>query len=104
MSKPLPRRLAQVGGIQLSPTSDFGVWVYANAQGGGSKVSIDVHAGGGYFSLELSTVAAGQLASLLHAGGFMAEVAGDMSAEEWAIYETGEKAAAPQPAKEGGAA
>lgn len=81
---PLQRRLARVGGIQLSPTTELSVWAYADVQGGGRQVSIDVHAGGGFFSIELPTGAAQQLEKLLSAGAYMAEIAGDMSADEWA--------------------
>lgn len=86
----LQRRLARVGGIQLSPTSELSVWAYADVQGAGRQVSIDVNAGGGFFSIELPVGAAQQLAKLLGAGAYMAEVAGEMSAQQWATYEAAE--------------
>ena len=101
---PLKRRLAQVGGIQLSRTSSLGVWAYADVQGGGRQVTIDVHTDCGFFSLELPLGVVQQLEKLLRAGAYMAEVAGDMSAEEWEKYEAAASASAVQPAKEGGAA
>ena len=101
---PLKRRLARVGGIQLSRTSSLGVWGYANVQGGGRQVTIDVHTDCGFFSLELPLGVVQQLEKLLRAGAYMAEVAGDMSAEERAKYEAAASASAVQPAKEGGAA
>lgn len=101
---PLQRRLARVGGIQLSPESVLGVWAYANVQGGGRQVTIDVHTGCGFFSLELPAGVAQQLEKLLRAGAYMAEVAGDMSAEEWAKFEAAESAAAERACAKGGAA
>ena len=56
--------------------------------------------GGGYAGF----YTAWKLEKLLRAGAYMAEVAGDMSAEEWAHYEAAERAASPQATKEGGAA
>ena len=100
----LKRRLARVGGIQLSRTSSLGVWGYANVQGGGRQVTIDVHTDCGFFSLELPLGVVQQLEKLLRAGAYMAEAAGEMSAEEWARYEAAASASAVQPAKEGGAA
>lgn len=94
---PLQRRLARVGGIQLLPSSELSVWAYADVQGDRRQVSIDVNAGGGFFSIELPTGAAQQLEKLLSAGAYMAEIAGDMSADEWARYEAAEQ-------KKGGAA
>ncbi|WP_314973042.1 hypothetical protein [Comamonas testosteroni] len=94
---PLQRRLARVGGFQLSPTTELSVWAYADVQGAGRQVSIDVHAGGGFFSIELPAGAAQQLEKLLSAGAYMAEIAGEMSADEWARYEAAEL-------KKGGAA
>ena len=90
VATPLQRRLARVGGIQLSPTTELSVWAYADVQGAGRQVSIDVNAGGGFFSIELPTGAAQQLEKLLSAGAYMAEIAGEMSAEEWARYEAAE--------------
>ena len=101
---PLKRRLAQVGGIQLSRASSLGVWAYADVQGGGHQVAIDVRTDCGYFSLELPLGVVQQLEKLLRAGAYMAEVAGEMSAEEWAKYEAAASASAVQPHKQGGAA
>ena len=101
---PLQRRLARVGGIQLSRTSSLGVWAYANVQGGGRQVTIDVHTDCGFFSLELPLGVVQQLEKLLRAGAYMAEAAGEMSTEEWARYEAAESASAIQPHKQGGAA
>ena len=101
---PLQRRLARVGGLQLSPTSSLGVWAYANAQGGERQVTIDVHTGCGFFSLELPTGVAQQLEKLLRAAAFMAEAAGEMSAEEWAKFEAAESAATERACAKGGAA
>ena len=67
-SAPLKRRLARVGGIQLSRTSSLGVWGYANVQGGGRQVTIDVHTDCGFFSLELPLGVVQQLEKLLRAG------------------------------------
>ena len=103
-SAPLKRRLARVGGIQLSRTSSLGVWGYANVQGGGRQVTIDVHTDCGFFSLELPLGVVQQLEKLLRAGAYMAEAAGEMSTEEWARYEAAESASAIQPHKQGGAA
>lgn len=101
---PLQRRLARVGGIQLAPTSSLGVWAYANAQGGERQVTIDVSTGCGFFSLELPTGVAQQLEKLLRAGAYMAETAGEMSAEEWAKFEAAESAAAERACAKGGEA
>lgn len=101
---PLQRRLARVGGIQLLPTTELSVWAYADVLGGRRQVSIDVHVGGGFFSLELPTGAAQQLAKLLGAGAYMAEVAGEMSAEQWATHEAAERSASEQACTEGDAA
>ena len=103
-TKPLPRRLARVGGVQLSPTSSLGVWAYANPQGGERQVTIDVHTGCGFFSLELPTGIAKQLEKLLCAGAYMAEVAGEMRAEEWAECREAESDAATSDCTKGGAA
>lgn len=101
---PLQRRLARVGGLDLTPSSTLSVWAYANGQGGDRQVTIDVHTGCGYFSLELTTGLAQQLEKLLRAGAYMAEVSGEMSAEEWAAYQAAENAATTPARKEGGAA
>ena len=99
----LQRRLARVGGLQLSPTSSLGVWAYANVQGSERQVTIDVHTGCGFFSLELPTGIAQQLEKLLRAGAYMAEAAGEMSAEEWAQFEAAESAATARACAKGGA-
>ena len=104
VTTPLQRRLARVGSIEILPTSQLAIWAYANVQGGGRLVSIDVHTDCGYLSLSLSTGLAQQLEKLLRAGAFMAEAAGEMSAEEWAKFESAESAATERACAKGGAA
>lgn len=99
----LSRRLARVGSIQLTPETGLAVWAYANAQGSDRRISLDVTHAAGFFSLEIPTGLAPQLEKLLRAGAYMAEVAGEMSTEEWAKYEAAERAASV-PARTEGAA
>lgn len=103
-ARPAFRRLARVGGIELAPQSWLAVWACTNAQGGERKVCLDVRTGRGFVSVVIASGLIEQLEKLLRAGAYMAEVAGEMSAEEWAKYEAAEAAAVAHPAKEGGAA
>lgn len=103
-ARPAPRRLARVGGIELAPQSGLTVWACTNAQGGERRVCMDVHTAHGFTSVSLSSGLIEQLEKLLRAGAYMAEAAGEMSAEEWRRYEVVESTASPQATKEGGAA
>ena len=103
-ARPSARRLARVGSIALAPQSSLAVWACTNDQGDERRVCMDVHTPHGYTSVSLPSGLIEQLERLLRAGAYMAEVAGDMSAEEWAYYEAAERAASPQATKEGGAA
>ena len=100
---PLQRRLARVGGLQISPTSSLAIWAYANEQGGGRQVSIDVQTDCGMFSLEIPAGLVQPLEKLLRAGAFMAEAAGEMSAQQWAEYSEAERAREAQVLAKGGA-
>lgn len=103
-TRPAARRLARVGGIELGPQSCLAVWACTDPQGKERRVCMDVQTAHGFTSVELPSGLIQQLEKLLRAGAYMAEVAGDMSAEEWVQYEAAETAAGVQPVKEGGAA
>lgn len=103
-ARPVTRRLARVGSIELGPQSCLAVWACTDTQGKERRVCIDVQTAHGFTSVEIPSGLIHQLEKLLRAGAYMAEVAGEMSAEEWAKYEAAEAAAVAHPAKEGGAA
>ena len=103
-TRPAARRLARVGGIELGPQSCLAVWACTDTQGKERRVCMDVQTAHGFTSVELPSGLIQQLEKLLRAGAYMAEVAGEMSAEEWAAYQAAESAAAIPARKEGGAA
>lgn len=102
-TRPAARRLARVGGIELGPQSCLAVWACTDPQGKERRVCIDVQTAHGFTSVGLPSGLIQQLEKLLRAGAYMAEVAGEMSAEEWAAYQAAENAAAISARKEGGA-